>query len=219
MARPSSSSRSASSSAERIIGIDPGSVQCGVGIIERHGREVRPIHWETIQCGRGDFAERLDIIYRRISALCAEHGPHRGAIEGIFHARNASSALKLGHARGVALLAMTHAGLAVQSYQPTEIKRAVGSYGAAGKDQVREMVCRLLRLSELPGHDASDALAIALTAAWQKPTLSDADGGSSGFHKAIQRAQGRGGSRGFQARVKEAMQREEAQRQKRRTGS
>src|SRR5690625_1948372 len=175
--------RTASRQIERIIGIDPGSVQCGVGIIERRGRQVSAVHWETIMCGNGAFAERLDTIYGRITALCQEHAPDRGAIEGIFHYRNANSALKLGHARGVALLALTHAGLNVQSYQPTEIKRAVGSYGAAGKDQVRDMVCRLLALEELPGLDASDALAIALTAAWEKPALDGAHAAKTGFQK------------------------------------
>jgi|GEM_PF-4606882 len=211
--------RTASRQIERIIGIDPGSVQCGVGIIERRGRQVSAVHWETIMCGNGAFAERLDTIYGRITALCQEHAPDRGAIEGIFHYRNANSALKLGHARGVALLALTHAGLNVQSYQPTEIKRAVGSYGAAGKDQVRDMVCRLLALEELPGLDASDALAIALTAAWEKPALDGAHAAKTGFQKALQHASERGGARGFQARVKEAMLRDQARRRKRRTGS
>lgn len=206
---------------ERIIGIDPGSVQCGVGIIERQGRSVRPIHWETISCGRGEFSERLRIIYDRISELCVEHAPDRAAIEGIFHYRNADSALKLGHARGVALLALTHADLSVQSFQPAEIKRAVGSYGAAGKDQVRLMVCRLLRIEELPGLDASDGLAIALTAAFQRPSLSGDSQGNTRLQKALNQAQARGGPKGFQARVKEAIAKEEAarRRQKRRTGS
>lgn len=204
---------------ERIIGIDPGSVQCGVGIIERRGREVTAVHWETIVCGNGDFAERLDTIYGRVTALCTEHAPHRGAIEGIFHYRNANSALKLGHARGVALLALTHAGLTVQSYQPTEIKRAVGSYGAASKDQVRDMVCRLLSLQEVPGLDASDALAIALTAAWERPSLGAEGAGQTRLQRALHNAQGSSNARGFQARVKEAMLRDDAKRRKRRTGS
>lgn len=207
-----------STSAERIIGIDPGSVQCGVGIIERRGRKVVPVHWETIACGRGDFSERLDTIYSRISALCTAHRPDRGAIEGIFHYRNADSALKLGHARGVALLAMRHAGLSVSSYQPTEIKQAVGSHGRADKNQVRQMVCRLLQLDTLPGLDASDALAIALTAAWERPSLQAQRGPKRGLAKALEGAQVRGGRKGFEARVKEAMRRDELRRKKRRTG-
>lgn len=219
-----SRSRTSTPQTERIIGIDPGSIQCGVGIIERQGRNVRPIHWETISCGRGEFADRLQVIYSRITELCEEHRPDRAAIEGIFHYRNADSALKLGHARGVALLALSHADLSVQSFQPAEIKRAVGSTGAADKDQVRMMVCRLLRIDELPGLDASDGLAIALTAAWQRPNLSSktrgTSGGNSRLQDSIKQAQSRGSAKGFQARVKEAIAKDEARRRRKsRTGS
>src|SRR5690625_5206754 len=211
--------RTASRQIERIIGIDPGSVQCGVGIIERRGRQVSAVHWETIMCGNGAFAERLDTIYGRITALCQEHAPDRGAIEGIFHYRNANSALKLGHARGVALLALTHAGLNVQSYQPTEIQRAVGGYGAAGNDQVRNMDGRLVALEGLPELDASEDLAITVTDVWDNTALDDHHATKTGFQKALQHASERGGARGFQARVKEAMLRDQARRRKRRTGS
>lgn len=204
---------------ERIIGIDPGSIRCGVGIIERVGRTVHPVHWETILCGDGDFAERLRIVYDRIAELCHLHHPDRAAIEGVFYHRNANSALKLGHARGVALLALTHANLSIETFQPTEVKRAVGSYGRAEKEQVRLMVCRLLQLDEEPGLDASDALAIALAAAWRRPETELA-GRTSRLQAAVDDAQSNRRPSGFQQKVREAAQRDDARRlRKRRTSS
>lgn len=197
---------SASPQSERIIGVDPGSIRCGVGIVDRKGSQLVHVWSETIECGRGDFSERLAIIYDRIAALCAIHHPDRAAIEGIFHYRNADSALKLGHARGVALLAFRHAGLSVHEYQPSEVKKAVGTYGAAAKEQVRAMVMRLLRLEETPGLDASDALAIAITAAWTRD-FPEASATRSPLQAAIANAQDRGKRNGFQQRVEEALAR------------
>ena len=202
-------------STERIIGIDPGSIRCGVAVIERQGRSVRSLHWETVECGNGDFSERLRIIYDRVSEVCAEYRPDRGAIEGIFHFRNADSALKLGHARGVALLAMTHAELSVSEYQPAEIKKAIGSYGAADKEQVRLMVMRLLRLEERPGLDASDALAIALTAAYQRPELIGNKAKRTGLSASLEQASGRGNASAYQARIKAAIAADDARKRRR----
>lgn len=195
---------------ERIIGIDPGSIRCGVGIVERQGKRVIHIHAETIECGRGDFSERLAVIYEQISALCVRFSPTRASIEGIFHYRNADSALKLGHARGVALLALTHAKLDVQEYQPSEIKKAVGSYGAADKEQVRQMVMRLLQLTDVPGYDASDALAIAMTAAYRRPVVAGATQPGGGLARAIAAA-GAGPRRSsYNDRIADAVARQDA---------
>lgn len=148
----------------KIFGIDPGSERTGYGCIETDGSRQRLVACGAIAVpARAAFPERLSIIHERLAALLAEHRPDCVAVEDVFHARNVRSALKLGHARGVALLAACQAGLEVAAYSPAEVKRAVVGYGRAEKRQVQRMVCLLLGLSSVPGpHDASDALAIAI---------------------------------------------------------
>jgi crossover junction endodeoxyribonuclease RuvC len=148
----------------RIFGIDPGSERTGYGCIETDGSRHR-----LVACGaiamppRTEFAERLLAIHEGLRALLLEYHPDCIAIEDVFHARNVRSALKLGHARGVALLAATQAGVPVAAYSPAEVKRAVVGYGRAEKHQVQQMVCLLLGLASAPSpYDASDALAIAI---------------------------------------------------------
>lgn len=192
---------------ERVIGIDPGSIRCGVAIIERDGMRLSRVYSETIECGRGDFPERLETVYERISSLCTTYAPDRAAIEGIFHFRNADSALKLGHARGVAMLALRHARLNIHEFQPAQIKKAVGSYGAAGKDQVRAMVMRLLSMESVPGLDESDALAIAITAAWTRELIVDQV--DSPLRRSLAAQAPARGPSGFQQRVAEALARTE----------
>jgi crossover junction endodeoxyribonuclease RuvC len=112
---------------------------------------------------RATFPERLSVIHTGLSALLARHRPDCVAVENIFHARNVRSALKLGHARGVALLAAAEAGVPVIEYAPAEIKRAVVGYGRAEKSQIQRMVTLLLGLDVAPSpHDAADALAVAI---------------------------------------------------------
>lgn len=148
----------------KIFGIDPGSERTGYGCIETDGSRQRLVACGAITVpARAGFPERLSIIHHGLSALLAEHHPDCVAVEDVFHARNVRSALKLGHARGVALLAAQQAGLVVAAYSPAEVKRAVVGYGRAEKRQVQQMVCLLLGLTSVPGpHDASDALAIAI---------------------------------------------------------
>ncbi len=148
----------------RIFGIDPGSERTGYGCIDTDGS-----HHRLVACGAitapsdADFPERLLAIHEGLRALLDEHHPDCVAIEDVFHARNVRSALKLGHARGVALLAATQAGVPVTAYTPAEVKRAVVGYGRAEKHQVQQMVCLLLGLTRAPSpYDASDALAIAI---------------------------------------------------------
>ena len=148
----------------KIFGIDPGSQRTGFGCIESLGSRHR-----LIVCGalaapvRATFPERLTIIHTGLAALLAQHRPDCVAVENIFYARNVRSALKLGHARGVALLAAAEAGLPVIEYAPAEIKRAVVGYGRAEKAQIQSMVKLLLGLDAPPSpHDAADALAIAI---------------------------------------------------------
>ena len=146
----------------RVIGIDPGSINTGYGIIDMSGNRMTRVTSGTIACGKGAFSDRLTVLYDALKVLCEEYSPSEGAIEGIFHHKNASSALKLGHARGVALLALSHAEIPTSEYQPRVVKKSVVGYGAADKTQVATMVMRLLQLKKAGGHDETDALAIAV---------------------------------------------------------
>ena len=148
----------------RVFGIDPGSARTGYGCVDSDGRRHQLVLCGTVRAGAAaTFPEQLSIIYRELTTLIAAHRPECVAIENIFHAVNARSALKLGHARGVAMLAATESGVMVVEYTPAEIKRAVVGYGRAEKGQVAQMVKLLLGLDEVPSpHDATDALAVAI---------------------------------------------------------
>jgi crossover junction endodeoxyribonuclease RuvC len=148
----------------KIFGIDPGSERTGYGCVETDGRRHR-----LVVCGAlaapasSSFPERLHVIHAGLAALLAECRPDCVAIENIFHAKNVRSALRLGHARGVALLAASSAGLPIVEYTPAEIKRAVVGFGRAEKQQVGQMVKLLLGLDAPPApHDAADAVAVAI---------------------------------------------------------
>jgi len=148
----------------RIFGIDPGSGRTGYGCVETDGSRHRIIVCGAITASASaSFPERLLGIHRGLAALLGEHRPDCVAIENLFHANNVRSALKLGHARGVAMLAAVEAGLTVFEYTPAEIKRAVVGYGRAEKPQVQHMVKIILGLDRVPSpHDAADALAVAI---------------------------------------------------------
>jgi len=148
----------------RVFGIDPGSDRTGYGCVDSDGRRHQLVRCGAIRAGGGaTFPDQLSIIYRELAAILAECRPECVAIENVFHAVNARSALNLGHARGVAMLAATEAGVAVVEYTPAEIKRSVVGYGRAEKLQVAQMVKLLLGLDAIPKpHDATDALAVAI---------------------------------------------------------
>jgi crossover junction endodeoxyribonuclease RuvC len=148
----------------RIFGIDPGSERTGYGCVETDGRRHQLVACGAIMALSGDpFPQRLARIHRELTALLASHRPDCVAVENLFHASNARSALKLGHARGVAMLAAIEAGVTVVEYTPAEIKRSVVGYGRAEKPQVAQMVKLLLGLDAIPKpHDATDALAVAI---------------------------------------------------------
>jgi crossover junction endodeoxyribonuclease RuvC len=148
----------------RIFGIDPGSDRTGYGCVEVEGSRHQIVLSGAISTtGAKSFPEKLLTIHVGLTALLAECRPDCVAIENLFHAVNARSALKLGHARGVAMLAAVEAGLPVVEYTPAEVKRAVVGYGRAEKQQVQQMVKLLLGLAALPTpHDAADALAVAI---------------------------------------------------------
>ena len=157
----------------RIFGIDPGSVRTGYGCVETDGRRHHLIACGAIAMAAGDsFPIRLARIHRELAALLASHKPDCVAVESLFHAMNARSALKLGHARGVAILAAVEAGCEVVEYTPAEIKRAVVGYGRAEKHQVQQMIKLLLGLSRAPSpHDAADALAVAICHLHARPLV------------------------------------------------
>ena len=148
----------------KIFGIDPGSERTGYGCVERSGSRHQLVICGSLAApATATFPERLKHIHAGLVALLAECRPECVAVESIFHSRNVRSALRLGHARGVALLAASEAGLAVVEYAPSEIKRAVVGYGRAEKLQVQQMVKLLLGLDMVPSpHDVADALAVAI---------------------------------------------------------
>jgi crossover junction endodeoxyribonuclease RuvC len=147
-----------------VFGIDPGSGRTGYGCVSSEGSRHRMIACGAIVApGGATLSDKLQGIHRALTRLLAEHRPDCVAIENLFHARHARSALVLGHARGVAMLAAVDAGLPVVEYTPAEVKVAVVGYGRAEKAQMQQMVKVLLGLDRVPSpHDAADALALAI---------------------------------------------------------
>lgn len=152
----------------RVFGIDCGTEWTGYGVVALEqtpqARRLRPVCAGAIRLAKKQtLPERLRTVHRELGALLAAHAPDAVAIENVFHAVNAQSALKLGHVRGVALLAAADRGLPVHEYAPLTIKSTVTGYGLAKKEQVQYMVARLLELEQAPEPaDAADALAIAI---------------------------------------------------------
>ncbi len=148
----------------RILGIDPGIGSTGYGIIETDGSMHRAVLSGAIATQtRQPFQVRLLKIHQSLSQILSREKADVMAIEEVFHATNVQSALKLGHARGVALLVAAQLGLEVWEYSPLEIKSAVVGYGRAEKNQIQTMVRFLLGLPEIPSPDhAADALAVAI---------------------------------------------------------
>lgn len=146
----------------RILGIDPGSRITGFGVIEQAGTRSVYVASGCIRAGEGEFVQRLQIIFQGLREVVSLYQPQQVAIERVFMARNADSALKLGQARGAALCAVLEEGLPVSEYSATAIKQAVVGRGRADKGQVQHMVQALLKLPASPQADAADALAAAL---------------------------------------------------------
>ena len=148
----------------RVFGIDPGSERTGYGCVDTDGSRHQIVVCGAIRSPSADsFPAKLDRIHRQLTIMLAECQPACVAIESVFYSVNARSALKLGHARGVAMLAAVEAGVPVFEYTPAEIKRAVVGYGRADKTQVQHMMKLLLGLAAVPTpHDAADALAVAI---------------------------------------------------------
>jgi crossover junction endodeoxyribonuclease RuvC len=156
----------------RILGIDCGSVRTGYGVIESDGRDHRMLVSGVIVTNtRWPFEKRLLEIASELRRVMCEQHPQCAAVEEVFHAVNAKSALKLAHVRGVALLAIAEAGIELAEYSPLEVKINVVGYGRAEKCQVQMMVQSILRLPEaIVSEDAADALAVALCHATHEAT-------------------------------------------------
>lgn len=155
----------------RALGVDPGSIRCGWGVVELHGNRFVRVASGHLAVGKGALPDRLDAIYRGLLAVATEHRPTTAAIESLIFHRNAQSALRLGEARGVALLALHHAGLAPAEYEPSFIKKSVTGSGAAPKEQVSMMVQSMLGFAHRGALDETDALAIAICHLNQNPLL------------------------------------------------
>ncbi len=146
----------------RILGIDPGSRQTGIGVIDTDGQRTLHVFSTCLRLGDAPFPERLGKIFTEITAIIQQYQPNEMAIENVFVSNNAAAALKLGQARGAAICAGVTSGLPVLEYSPKEIKQATVGKGAADKAQVQHMVKYLLNLHGKLQADAADALAIAL---------------------------------------------------------
>ena len=146
----------------RILGIDPGSIQTGYGIIDVDGNHAVHVTHGTLRVRGETLAQKLDLIFRRFGDVIAEFEPDEVAIEQVFMHKNADSALKLGQARGAAITACARHGLGVFEYTPNQVKQATVGRGHAAKQQVQHMIKVLLCLPEAPQSDAADALAVAL---------------------------------------------------------
>jgi len=148
-----------------VIGIDPGTALTGYGIVEEtQAGQLRAIEYGIIETSSAQSLEkRLEKLNQSLSQLLILHSPESGAVEKLFFNRNVRTAMSVGQARGVILLALAEAGIEVEEYTPSEIKQAVTGYGGADKNQVQQMVRTLLSLDTIPQpDDVADALAVAI---------------------------------------------------------
>jgi len=148
----------------RVLGIDCGSVKTGYGVIDSDGRDHSMVTAGVIRTRSTlPLATRLAEIARQLREIISQYAPEAAAVEEVFYAQNVKSALNLAHVRGIALLAVSEAGLEIGEYSPLEVKTSVVGYGRAEKCQVKMMVCSLLRLkAPIESEDACDALAVAV---------------------------------------------------------
>jgi crossover junction endodeoxyribonuclease RuvC len=173
-----------------IMGLDPGTASTGYGVIHAVGNRLRALDYGVIETAAGEPLEtRLETVFTEVGQLLRTHRPSATAVESLFFNTNVRTALAVGQARGVTLLACALAGCQVFEYTPQQVKRAVVGYGKADKNQVMEMVKVLLGLSVLPRPDhASDALGVAICHA-----------NTCGIRERVERKSA-GGSRGVQLR-------------------
>lgn len=159
----------------RTLGIDPGTAIMGWGVVEEDGSGgMRSVGFGVLTTSKElALPQRLQLLHRGLCAILAEYQPATAGIEELFFGKNVNTAIAVGHARGVALLALADANIPIQVYKPSEIKQAVAGYGNADKKQMQEMVRLTLGLDAIPKpDDAADALAIAICHAYTGPILS-----------------------------------------------
>jgi crossover junction endodeoxyribonuclease RuvC len=150
--------------AKLVLGVDPGTAIAGYGIVRFDGQTLEPVTYGVITTPADlPLPLRLQRLYRELRELIRTHHPTEASVEELFFARNARTALSVGHARGVLLLALADEGLSIHGYTPLEVKQAITGYGRADKEQVQQMVRLLLGLEVVPQpDDAADALAVAI---------------------------------------------------------
>ncbi|NJN66320.1 MAG: crossover junction endodeoxyribonuclease RuvC [Chloroflexaceae bacterium] len=155
----------------RTLGIDPGTALLGWGVLDEHHGTLQSVACGVVRTLREQTTEqRLLTLHTELTALVQQYQPDAAAIEELFFSRNVTTALAVGQARGVVLLTLAQAGIAVYEYTPREVKQAVAGYGGADKHQMQEMVRLTLNLKHLPRpDDAADALAIAICHAYTAP--------------------------------------------------
>ncbi len=148
----------------RVLGVDPGTAITGYGLVESRDGELSMLDFGTITTPAGQpLTRRLQTIYRELSDILARYHPTEAVVEKLFFSQNVRTAMSVGQARGVTLLALADADLTVHEYTPLEVKQAVVGYGRATKKQIQEMVRILLGLDSIPQpDDAADALAVAI---------------------------------------------------------
>lgn len=156
------SAPSSTAATQRILGIDPGLRITGFGVIDRTGQRLQYVASGIIRVPDGELPHRLAAIFQQIQLVMSQYQPTQTAIEKVFVNVNPQSTLLLGQARGAAITAMASAGLPVAEYTALQIKQSVVGYGKATKEQVQEMMVRLLSLPGKPSKDAADALACAV---------------------------------------------------------
>jgi crossover junction endodeoxyribonuclease RuvC len=150
----------------RVLGIDPGTWKAGIGLVDLEGGKLTSPHYETLvlqkAAGGIPLAKRLQKIYDSLGEVLKIYKPDVMALEDVFYSQSFSSAVRIGEARAIAILAATHHGISVAEYLPTRVKQAISGNGRAAKNQVQFMVRHLLGLRENPPPDAADALAVAI---------------------------------------------------------
>jgi crossover junction endodeoxyribonuclease RuvC len=163
----------------RILGIDPGSRLTGFGVLDFAGDRPTYVASGTVRTPEGSFPDRLKRIFVSVGEIVEKYQPDIVAIESVFMARNAGSALKLGHARSAALCATFAFDVEVFEYAPREIKQAIVGNGSASKEQVQHMIVSLLQLDGAPSSDAADALAAAICHGHQRTLISRLNKGAT----------------------------------------
>lgn len=149
----------------RVLGIDPGSIVCGYGVVEKNGSVITLVEYGVVEAKKRfeSLPQRLEMIFTRLGSVIERALPDEAAIESVFFAKNAQSLAKLSHARGVAMLAATIKQVPIMEYSAKEVKRSVTGNGNASKEQVQFMVRTMLKIEETPDFfDATDALATAI---------------------------------------------------------